>query len=106
MVLTFNRNGVDDVFRLFSPNVSLGGSGRPNAKIVIEIDRMPLGANEYSISGLIAARGYYESRPRIFYSINPDVYWARRNIVDIKVVTDHPVSSGTAVVGEARWSVL
>jgi hypothetical protein len=105
VILTFNRNGVDDVFRLFCPAVKLGGLAGMGAEIVIELDRLPLAANEYSVTGLIAAKGYYESRPKMFFSINPSVYWARRNFANMKVISDDLVATGTAVVGEARWSV-
>jgi hypothetical protein len=33
------------------------------------------------------------------------VYWASRNILDFKVVTDHYIPQGTAVVIDADWSV-
>ncbi len=40
----------------------------------------------------------------IIFSINPKVYWEARNVVDIKVVSDHLIPTGTGVMGEAIWS--
>ena len=57
------------------------------------------------ITGLIAANGYYEKKPTAFFTINPDVYWARRNVIDVKVIADHAVAAGTAVVGQATWTL-
>jgi hypothetical protein len=73
--------------------------------LVCSLDRLPLGAGEYSLTVLVAAEGYYESNPTQFFSINDRVYWARANVLDVKVSSQSLIASGTAVVGEAEWSL-
>ncbi|HWG03819.1 MAG TPA: hypothetical protein VG271_02280, partial [Beijerinckiaceae bacterium] len=74
-------------------------------RITAKFDRLMIGAAEYSVTGLIAAAEYYEERQTIFFSINPKVYWAARNIFDFSVITDHYIPQGTGVVIEADWSL-
>jgi hypothetical protein len=105
VVLAWRRHGVDDVFRLLCKEVLFNGSARPKGQLVCFLDRLPLGAGEYSLTVLVAAEGYYESNPTQFFSINDRVYWARANVLDVKVTAPSPIASGTAVVGEAEWSL-
>jgi hypothetical protein len=105
VVLAFKRNGIEDVFRLFGKELLFDAATAPQGEIVLHIERMPLGAAEYSLTVLVAAENYYEERPTIFYTVNPKVYWAARDVIDIKVVSDHLIANGTGVVGEASWSL-
>lgn len=105
VVLAFKRNGIEDVFRLFGKELLFDASTAPRGEIVLQIERMPLGAAEYSLTVLVAAENYYEERPTIFYTVNPKVYCAARDVIDIKVVSDHLIPTGTGVVGEASWSL-
>ncbi len=105
VVLAFRRNGVEDVFRLFGKELLFDASTAPQGEIVLRLDRMPLGAAEYSLTILVAAENYYEERPTTFYTVNPKVYWAAREVIDIKVVSNHLIPKGTGVVGEASWSL-
>jgi hypothetical protein len=105
VVLAWRRNGIDDVFRLFCTEVLFDGGARPKGQLVCSLDCLPLGAGEYSLSVLVAAEGYYESNPTQFFSINSKVYWARGNMLDVKISAPSLIASGTAVVGEAEWSL-
>lgn len=105
IVLSFRRNGVDDVLRLFERALPLDAGEKRSGQIVVHMERLMLGAAEYSLTGLLAGENYYEEKPTIFFSINPKVYWARRNMVEVEVTTDHLIPAGTGVVGEAEWSI-
>ena len=105
VVLAWRRNGVDDVFRLFCTEVLFDGSAGAWGQLVCSLDRLPLGAGDYSLTVLVAAEGYYETNPTQFFSINNNVYWAKANMLDIKVSAPSLIASGTAVVGEAEWSL-
>jgi hypothetical protein len=103
IVFAFRRNGVDDMFRLFGKELLFDGSAAPQGEIVVDFDRMPIGVGEYAVTVLVAKENYYEERPNKFYTVNPDVYWAARDVIDIKVVSDHLMPQGTGVVGQASW---
>ena len=105
IVLAFRRNATDDMLRLYCPALPIDGSAARQGQIVARLDRLPLGAAEYSITALIAGEGYYESNPTLFYSINPNVYWAGRNVIDFKVTSDHLITQGTGAVVDAVWLV-
>jgi ABC-type polysaccharide/polyol phosphate transport system ATPase subunit len=105
VMIAFRRNGVDDMLRLFGRELLFDGRTRKNGQIVAFLPRFPLGVGEYGIAILLAGENYYEENPTMFYTINPKVYWAGRNIVHIKVTSDHIIPRGTGVVGEAAWSI-
>jgi lipopolysaccharide transport system ATP-binding protein len=105
VVLAWRRNGVDDVFRLLCTDVLFDASVGRSGRLVCSLKRLPLAAGEYSLTVLVAAEGYYESNPTQFFSINSNVYWAKANMVDIKISAPSSIASGTAVVGEAEWSL-
>jgi ABC-type polysaccharide/polyol phosphate transport system ATPase subunit len=105
IVLAFRRNGIDDMFRLFGKELMFDAASAPQGEIVLRLERMPLGAAEYSVTVLVAAENYYEERPTMYFAINPKVYWAARNLIDIRIVSDHLIPTGTGVVGEANWSL-
>jgi hypothetical protein len=104
VVISFLRNGVEHIFRLFGRELLFNGTQK-NGQIVAFLPQLPLGVGEYGIASLIAAENYYEENPTMFYTINPRVYWSRRNIVHIKVTSDHIIPRGTGVVGQAVWSI-
>jgi hypothetical protein len=105
VAISFRRNGVDDMFRLFGRELLFDGRTKRNGQIVAFLSRFPLGVGEYEVAILIASENYFEENPAMFYTINPKVYWSRRNIVHIKVSSDHIIPRGTGVVGEAAWSI-
>jgi lipopolysaccharide transport system ATP-binding protein len=105
VVLAWRRNGIDDVFRLFCREVLFDGSAQSQGQLVCSLDQLPLGAGDYSLTVLVAAEGYYESNPTQFFSINSKVYWARANVLDVKISAPSLLATGTAVVGEAEWSL-
>jgi hypothetical protein len=106
LIFVFLRNGIEDNYRIFESDLVFDGARQRRGRLMIRWAAMPLGAAEYSITGLVAAERYYDERPTEFYSINPKVYWARRNFFEFKVISDHPVAIGTGVVGNASFSLL
>jgi len=105
IVMYFRRNGTEDIARVYCQALAFDGRSAPKGQIIARFDRLSLGSAEYSLTSLIAEKGYYEEKQTIFYSINPKVYWAVRNILDFKVTTDHYIPQGTGVVIETSWSV-
>jgi ABC-type polysaccharide/polyol phosphate transport system ATPase subunit len=106
VILVFMRNGIEDICRLFETGLLFDAATQPKGQLMIRWAAMPLGAAEYAITGLVAAENYYDERPTQFYSINPKVYWARRGFFEFKVISEHPVATGTGVVGDATWSLV
>lgn len=105
VILTFKRDGVTDVFRLFTRELEFDSAAKPEGTIAVSLERLPLAPGSYSLTLLIAREGYYDSRQTTFFSINPGVYFAHAGVAEIKVEGDHQVYSGTAVVGDADWSL-
>jgi hypothetical protein len=57
------------------------------------------------VTVLIAQEGYYDREQVIFYSINPCVYACVSRVLEIVVGGGGLIARGTAVVGEADWSI-
>jgi homopolymeric O-antigen transport system ATP-binding protein len=105
VVVVFRRNGVDDMFRLFERDHFFDGSLVRHGRLSAYFEKFPLGVAEYTVTVMVAAENYFESRPTLFYSINPLVYWAGRDVIEITVTSDHLIPAGTGVVGEATWTM-
>jgi lipopolysaccharide transport system ATP-binding protein len=104
IVLAFKHKGVEDVYRLFCDSLRFDAAKGSEGVVRAHLDKLPLGPGEYSLTVLLAGEKYYDDRPTIFYSINPKVYWAKRGVLEIKVLSDSLIASGTTVVGTADWS--
>lgn len=105
VVITFHRDGVQDVCRLFAPCLDLQQANHRTGHIVASLPRLMLGTGRYTVTVMITEPGYFESAPVLFYSINPGVFdcWAR--LFEIEVVEGGVIGTGTGVVANAHWTV-
>ena len=102
VIVTFHRNGVDDVFRVITRDLVFNAK-HPDGTIVLLLPHLPLAVGSYTVTVLIAEEGYYDREQTLFYSINPGVYAALSKVLDIAVEGGGIVATGTAVVGEGAW---
>lgn len=101
-VLTFNRDGIQDVMRVFCPDLKLSDQGGQGL-IEMRLDRLPLAPGTYVISGLIAKKGYYASNSGQPFSLNPQVFDVISRAVEFNVSSDQEVFKGTGVAIEGNW---
>lgn len=105
IVLAFKRNGIDDVARVMGRTLLIDGSGTPQLRVEATVEHFPLGVGSYTLTVLIAREGYYENHNGQFFSINPDVLFAKRDMIAFEVIDRRSlISSGTGAVIAADWS--
>jgi hypothetical protein len=71
----------------------------------LRVPRLFLGVGTYAVTVMIAEDGYFDRTQTVFYSINPGVYCSLSRVLEIKVEGGGIVASGTAVVGDADWTL-
>ncbi len=71
----------------------------------MDLDRLMLGTGAYSITVQIASNGYYEREDHLFYTINPDVHVAVRQVIDFSVHATGVVAQSTSWVADGRWAL-
>ena len=69
------------------------------------LDRLMLGAGAYSVTVQIARNGYYDGEGHLFYTINPDVHSAVRQVIDFSVNARGVVAEGTSWVADGHWAL-
>ena len=105
IVLAFKRNGVEDVARMIGRRLLFDYQSGGFKKVVVDVPRFPLGVGNYTLTVLVAREGYYENHSGQFFSINPDVLYAKRDMIAFEVVdSESLISSGTGVIIDADWS--
>lgn len=85
LLLAFVRNGVEDVCRMTTRSLRFDASRRSSGAVYLYLDGFPLGPGKYEITFMIAAEGYYERKPKTFYSVNPEVYDCHNKLVEFEV---------------------
>jgi lipopolysaccharide transport system ATP-binding protein len=103
-VLVFHKDGVADVCRMISGPLRTSSRQRIGT-VSAYLDRMLLGAGVYTLTVMFVKRGYFAADPKIFYSLNPDVYCVSNRGLEFKVDNGGVFGTGTAVVAECEWSV-
>jgi ABC-type polysaccharide/polyol phosphate transport system ATPase subunit len=103
LVLAFKRDGVTDMWRLFARDVALPTNPERRGSIDCPLARLPLGVGHYSIVLLVARNGYYDSKQTVFFSMNPEVYFANVNIHEIRVEGATQLYANTGSVTETHW---
>jgi lipopolysaccharide transport system ATP-binding protein len=107
IVLAFKRNGVDDVARIIGRTLTIKGSENKHVRASASVPSFKLGVGRYTLTVLIAKNGYYEDHNGQFFAINPNVLYAKRDIIEFEIVDRSSlVSSGTGYVIDADWTVL
>jgi lipopolysaccharide transport system ATP-binding protein len=107
IVLAFKRNGIEDVARVFGKAVQIDGGGSKHVRVLASVPSFKLGVGRYSLTVLIARKGYYEEHTGQFFAINPNVLYAKRDEIEFEVVDRTSlISSGTGYVVDADWTLL
>jgi lipopolysaccharide transport system ATP-binding protein len=105
IVLALHRDGVQDVARWISRDLTLDRSHGSRGQIRLHIPHLLLTDGQYSVTVLIAKEGYYDTPQVRFFSLNPDVYYCGSRLFDIVVRGSGQIGSGTVSVAEGHWEV-
>lgn len=104
LVIAFQKDGVLDASRAFCPHILIPVD-RSGGIISFSSDRLLLGNGSYVLTVLIAKRGYYESSPTMFYTINPDVIDVIPRAVELVVSSAGYVLSGSISECVGHWQL-
>jgi lipopolysaccharide transport system ATP-binding protein len=104
VLVSFHRDGAQDVCRVFCPSLHLTPVQRTGV-IAMRLDTLSIGAGNYTISVGITEPGYFDRQQTVFYSINPGMYDCVNRGLEIEVVDGGVVGTGTAYVARAHWTV-
>jgi hypothetical protein len=69
------------------------------------MDKLLIGAGDYSLTIFIAREGYYDQEGHLFYTINPDVHVCVRDAIGFSVRAMDRQAEGTSWVAEAQWEL-
>jgi hypothetical protein len=105
VVVALHRDGVQDVCRFIARDLVFAARDGAAGTIHLHVPRVLLAEGTYTVTVLIAQEGYYDREQVIFYSINPCVYACVSRVLEIVVGGGGLIARGTAVVGEADWSI-
>lgn len=105
VLFAFQRNGVDDVYRVMQKDFLFDYAESKTGTLVVEFDPLPLGPGAYSIPIIIAAEGYFDRQQVLYFSINPEAYFVQSKVADIEVIGNHQAYVGTGVVNVGKWKV-
>lgn len=103
IILTFYKNGVETSCRFFTDSLLFDAEKCASGQIEVMLDKILLGAGDYSVSILVAKEGYVNQSHFRFYTLNPDMYFSIREALAFKVVGGNVVAQGTPYVGESQW---
>jgi ABC-type polysaccharide/polyol phosphate transport system ATPase subunit len=105
VLVAFHRDGVLDVCRICARHLEFGAEGQRRGVIAMRLPRLFLAVGTYAVTVMITEDGYFDRPQTVFYSINPGVYCSLSRVLEINVEGGGIVASGTAVVGEADWTI-
>ena len=104
------RAGVDTACRVFTRSLAISYQSAQTGTIEVTIERLMLGPGPYTINIQIATNGYYDRAAagagQLFFSINPDVHVAIRELTDFSVKAQTAVPEAAAWVANGTWALL
>src|SRR5205085_1451248 len=103
VLVALHRDGVHDVTRAISRDMSFDADAAPRGVITVTFSRLLVANGNYTVTVMIARPGYYDEPQTAYFAINPGVYSCAARAFEITVEGGGPVASGTAVVSEAEW---
>src|SRR5579875_1376371 len=107
IAVSLQRSGVDTSCRVFTRSLRFDYNSAPQGTVSMTLDHLMLGTGPYSVSLQVAREGYYdryrESDP--FYTVNPDVHVAVRQLIDFNVHAKRVLAQATAWVAEGHWAL-
>lgn len=105
LLVGFHRDGVSDACKFFTTGLAFDEAASRSGTITMGVDRLPLANGAYTISITLAKAGYYASDPKVYFSINPDVYACLSRFLEIEVHGGDLVAAGPGVVAQASWTM-
>lgn len=108
IVLSVLKDGVETTCRFYVENFKLPNqlNGKTNFRVKINIPKFKLGIGDYSVVVMLTKSGYIKSEPKIFFSINPDVYQCVRDIAFFKVIGGNFIAAGNPYIVDAKWNLI
>jgi ABC-type polysaccharide/polyol phosphate transport system ATPase subunit len=103
IAISIQRGGVDTSCRIFTRTLHFNYYDASEGTVDMALEHLMLGAGAYSITVQIARQDYYDREGHLFYTINPDVHVAVRQLVDFKVNAKSVIAQSTAWVAEGHW---
>ncbi len=101
------RAGVDTACRVFTRSLAITYGLAKTGTIEVTVERLMLGPGPYTINIQIASNGYYDRAAagagQPFFSINPDVHVAIRELTDFSVKAQSAVPEAAAWVADGKW---
>jgi hypothetical protein len=105
VVIAFMKDGVQDVCRIMTRNLTLDANTQPTGAIRMRVPRLMLAPGRYAVSVMIAREGYYDQAQAVYFSVNPNVHACLSRVLEIAIHGGGQVASGTVFVGDADWSL-
>jgi lipopolysaccharide transport system ATP-binding protein len=105
VLLAIRRDGVHDVCRVITRDLLFDAEAAPSGVIDVRWPRLPLAVGRYTVTVMIAERGYYDRPASTFYSVNPGVYSCVADALEIHVASADAVAQGTVFVDDVEWSL-
>jgi ABC-type polysaccharide/polyol phosphate transport system ATPase subunit/SAM-dependent methyltransferase len=102
ITLAVLRDGVDTACRFFTRSLRLTGA-QPHPTLQLTVPAMRLGAGRYTLAVVISRPGYADGPGDIFYTVNPDVHVAVRDLLEFNVTAEGVVARGTPWVADGDW---
>lgn len=106
IVVAWQRDGVQDVCRWICRDLALDAAERTRGTIRLRIPRLALVDGQYSVTILVAKEGYYDRTQTLFYTLNPEVYYAASRLFEVIVRGSGLIGSGTVVVADGEWDAI
>ena len=99
------RDGVADVCRFGTDALRFDGRLAHDGVVRLHLDALPLANGRYTLTIMVARRGYYERPQTQFFSVNPDVYCCLTQVLEFVVEGGGVIGTGTSVVLDGEWSM-
>ena len=106
IVVAWQRDGVQDVSRWICRDLALDAAAQASGTIRLRLPRLALVDGQYSVTILVAKEGYYDRAQTLFYTLNPDVYYAASRLFEVIVRGSGLIGSGTVVVADGEWDAI
>ena len=106
VLVAFHRDGVQDVCRIWTQDLLFDRATQPSGTVKMELPSLYLGNGNYTVTVMMVRSGYFDREQTVFYSINPGMYCSVSRALEITVQGGGVIATGTAVVGQASWTLL
>jgi len=101
--IIISRNTVERLCKFMTSDLTFDASAVAEGVVEMRVEKMMLGAGQYSVAVEIAAEGYVERGMAKFFSLDPDVYHCLTHAQDFIVTESGWIGDGTVFEGEGQW---